>query len=235
MICEHAQNLIYEYLEGELTGEEKLVLEAHLAVCERCRTVYAEYARTLQMLGKLPPTVPDFITPAMERLRSEPVIAGRPRLHRRAAAYIASAAAVLLFAGAVVYSQTMQGRDSAMGAPEMAVAEEQFDGAVPKEAGQARAESADNILGYDSEEKIFFSGASDATESGVVEISLSPEKAKELQHALTSRVENVTITQTEDGFIFSTDDRQAAFQSVLDELGIVLQLGGIQNVRIRIQ
>jgi ferric-dicitrate binding protein FerR (iron transport regulator) len=50
MNCEHAENLMAEEIAGELSDTDRAALEGHLAQCERCRQVQAEWREDDQQL-----------------------------------------------------------------------------------------------------------------------------------------------------------------------------------------
>jgi hypothetical protein len=49
--CADYQKKIAAFFLGDLTGEEKQVLEQHLAACPRCRSEWEDYERTVQQLA----------------------------------------------------------------------------------------------------------------------------------------------------------------------------------------
>ncbi len=54
MTCEELENNILLYLYGELDGETRAVVDAHLAVCERCRAKMEEGRQVLRLLDQRP-------------------------------------------------------------------------------------------------------------------------------------------------------------------------------------
>ncbi|MEA2576052.1 MAG: hypothetical protein QOH93_3350, partial [Chloroflexia bacterium] len=58
MNCGEVRPLISAYLDGEVTPEERRSVERHLASCEECRHVLAEYRAIGSDLRALPVPVP---------------------------------------------------------------------------------------------------------------------------------------------------------------------------------
>jgi len=57
---EKARELFTDYLDGELSGEEKAALEEHLAECEECRAEWESFSRTVgEVSGLLSVAAPD--------------------------------------------------------------------------------------------------------------------------------------------------------------------------------
>ncbi|MBQ9941760.1 MAG: zf-HC2 domain-containing protein [Christensenellaceae bacterium] len=99
MDCSRVREEIYEYMEGQMSEERAREMQEHLAACELCHTVAEEYRRMLEAAGQLCAPVPDFVTPAMAKIKSEQQRkkgAGRTGWQRRLA-YGLTAAAVLVF------------------------------------------------------------------------------------------------------------------------------------------
>ncbi|MFH2006907.1 MAG: zf-HC2 domain-containing protein [bacterium] len=66
-----AQELLTDYLDGELTGAELEELERHLETCEECRAEAESLRETLSMLSglkKLDPA-PDFLQQVNQKIR----------------------------------------------------------------------------------------------------------------------------------------------------------------------
>jgi anti-sigma factor RsiW len=66
-----AQELLNDYLDGELTGAELEELERHLETCEECRAEVESLRETLSMLSglkKLDPA-PDFLQQVNQKIR----------------------------------------------------------------------------------------------------------------------------------------------------------------------
>jgi anti-sigma factor RsiW len=68
MTCRELVELVTEYLEGALLGDDRTRLEAHLADCPYCEEYIAQMQRTVAALGKLPP---EPIDPAREQVLLE--------------------------------------------------------------------------------------------------------------------------------------------------------------------
>ncbi len=219
MFCEAAQSRMYEYLEGELSEEERRELEEHMSGCEQCRSVFAEYRRTLEMIGGLKPDVPDFVAPAMEKIRQER--AGRERkpiMRRRVAAYIASVAAVLLFGFTLIYNQTMRGGQmQSASAPQFAegsYSQRDENASIADSAGKG------GMLIYNGQTAV---------------LTTTAEHATELQNALTSEVKSAKISPTEDGYTIILNGAQEQVQTILDRYGIPSALEKIEEITVKIE
>ena len=70
MNCESAQRLLYEAVDRALSPEEQRQADAHLAVCERCRTEAAVLAAMIETVETTPVARPSeaFLSNVMERL-----------------------------------------------------------------------------------------------------------------------------------------------------------------------
>ena len=70
--CRHDEAL-YLYLEGELSPDDALELEAHLAACSACRDALAERRLLHEAFASLPPleVPPDFALSVMDRIPEE--------------------------------------------------------------------------------------------------------------------------------------------------------------------
>ncbi|MHC4090820.1 MAG: anti-sigma factor family protein [Planctomycetota bacterium] len=55
MNCEHAQEMLADYLGQELDPADQRAFGGHLASCDRCRTEVESLQETLQALRQLPP------------------------------------------------------------------------------------------------------------------------------------------------------------------------------------
>ena len=55
MSCQALVELITRYLENDLAPTERAQFEAHLAACDGCRNYMAQFERTMQLVGQLPP------------------------------------------------------------------------------------------------------------------------------------------------------------------------------------
>ncbi|MBI1796643.1 MAG: zf-HC2 domain-containing protein [Candidatus Eisenbacteria bacterium] len=54
MNCGHARSLFGSYWDDEITLAERDWLESHFASCERCRTEYEAFARSIELVSSLP-------------------------------------------------------------------------------------------------------------------------------------------------------------------------------------
>jgi anti-sigma factor RsiW len=68
MTCRELIELVTEYLDGALPGDDRMRLEAHLAECPYCEEYIAQLQRTVAVLGQLPP---EPIDPAREQVLLE--------------------------------------------------------------------------------------------------------------------------------------------------------------------
>jgi anti-sigma factor RsiW len=64
MTCRELVELVTDYLEGTLPGQDRMRLDAHLAECPYCEEYIAQMRRTVAALGRLPP---DPVDPAREQ------------------------------------------------------------------------------------------------------------------------------------------------------------------------
>jgi predicted anti-sigma-YlaC factor YlaD len=77
--CQELTEVLTEYLEGVMPVEDRLLLEAHLAICEGCVTYVTQMRQTIATLRELRPahveaTVPDDLLEAFRAYRrGEPV------------------------------------------------------------------------------------------------------------------------------------------------------------------
>jgi len=51
--CQQAIDKLAEYLDGELTPDRLLALDAHLGICAPCRAYLATYRRTRELAAKV--------------------------------------------------------------------------------------------------------------------------------------------------------------------------------------
>jgi predicted anti-sigma-YlaC factor YlaD len=67
MWCFQAKRCISAYLDDQLSPQRRIALEAHLAVCEHCKSELSEHQRIWQNLNLLPatPELPDDLWPAL--------------------------------------------------------------------------------------------------------------------------------------------------------------------------
>lgn len=52
LVCASGVDLLMDYLEGELTAEERVAVEAHVAGCPRCVAFIASYQETPAILRR---------------------------------------------------------------------------------------------------------------------------------------------------------------------------------------
>jgi anti-sigma factor RsiW len=57
--CDETARLLSEYADGELRGLRRWRVEAHMAACEGCRTIYRSLVATVDMLRALSDVEPD--------------------------------------------------------------------------------------------------------------------------------------------------------------------------------
>ncbi|HKE99711.1 MAG TPA: zf-HC2 domain-containing protein [Actinomycetes bacterium] len=54
LTCKEVVELLGDYLEGALPGEERERVESHLAGCEACSTYLEQLRTTIRLTGRLP-------------------------------------------------------------------------------------------------------------------------------------------------------------------------------------
>lgn len=96
LACAQVQNLLFEYIEGEVSPEEKDAICRHLYECETCRQLAEEYCEALDMVGKLSALPPDIVSPVMQQLRMEQNAKKQRRSHRWIPYAVTVAAVVLV-------------------------------------------------------------------------------------------------------------------------------------------
>ena len=64
MTCKELVEVITEYLEGTLPGEDRTRFERHLAGCDGCQAYLDQMRETIRALGHLPP---ESLSPEAER------------------------------------------------------------------------------------------------------------------------------------------------------------------------
>ena len=74
--CREAVDLVTDYLEGVLQGEDRATLERHLAWCDWCATYFDQMRETIRLAGSL--REEDIPTPVMDSL-----VAAYRELHAR--------------------------------------------------------------------------------------------------------------------------------------------------------
>lgn len=74
--CQDVVELVTDYLEGALGGQERAAFEAHLGACSGCRHYLAQVRDTIRLLGRqagarsLPADTVDGLVAAFRSLRS---------------------------------------------------------------------------------------------------------------------------------------------------------------------
>ncbi len=71
--CQHAIDLLLDYVSGELSGEHRAELELHLQQCACCHTYLETYRLTISMTRQLPqeaPLPPEFEARLLEMVRA---------------------------------------------------------------------------------------------------------------------------------------------------------------------
>ena len=141
----HPDDMLAPYVEGSLSTEERTVVDAHLAGCERCRgeVELATGARAALARLRGPIEVPARVgAEAIEESRAGRTIRGRPGWYRWIGGAAAAAAVVLAVAVAV---PTLTGNDGD-GSGSLA-AEDAVSGATGEAAGAPSVERIDGNLG----------------------------------------------------------------------------------------
>ncbi len=88
--CQDIEDLLVPLLDGELFGEERLLVERHVATCRACAQALDEHQRLVGVLGELPEAPPGSI-------RERVIAAGRRARAREATRrWLAAAATILL-------------------------------------------------------------------------------------------------------------------------------------------
>ena len=67
--CEQFANLLSQYIEGELTGEQNSEIKIHLKGCRNCHLLYQSTAKLIECLPKLKKEIP---LPLKNRLKLIP-------------------------------------------------------------------------------------------------------------------------------------------------------------------
>src|SRR5258708_2866082 len=107
-----------EYIDGELTSDERAQLEAHLAACAECAGTLEELREVVERAGSLPPRPPaaDLWPGIMPRLEpSAPVAPFRPRTMGRRFSFtmpqlVAAGLALMVMSGSGVWVLQHGGR-----------------------------------------------------------------------------------------------------------------------------
>jgi predicted anti-sigma-YlaC factor YlaD len=67
LTCQELTELVTDYLEGRLNGEERLRFDKHVGLCRHCRSYLSQMRTTVDLLGEVPDEpVPDHV---MEELQ----------------------------------------------------------------------------------------------------------------------------------------------------------------------
>lgn len=51
--CDELVEMVTDYLEGALPGDERARIDRHLTICEGCRTVLAQWHEVIRLTGRL--------------------------------------------------------------------------------------------------------------------------------------------------------------------------------------
>jgi predicted anti-sigma-YlaC factor YlaD len=105
MKCEEIEILLSAYVDGEVTEEEKQIVENHLNVCEVCQAMVAEFSRlhTLYQEMERKEAPPDFRQRVTQRIEATPSFAFSwlswrlPRL-----VYVVSVSLLVLLSGTII-------------------------------------------------------------------------------------------------------------------------------------
>ena len=54
MTCQEFDNIIADYIEGNITAEQKTAIETHLQQCANCQTAFNYYKQVVEKLQTLP-------------------------------------------------------------------------------------------------------------------------------------------------------------------------------------
>jgi predicted anti-sigma-YlaC factor YlaD len=71
LTCRQVNQLVTDYLEGDLSFAESLKFQFHIGTCRHCRRYLRQMKRTVRTLGRLPPIdVPsDVMSQLLSRFR----------------------------------------------------------------------------------------------------------------------------------------------------------------------
>jgi len=101
--CEQARDLFSPFLDGELSEEERTVLDGHLRLCSECRQeldIWRKMSETLRQDNIIEEELsPGFATGVMKKLQSEAEDRYARKLHPWYRPVAAAAAAILIFGG----------------------------------------------------------------------------------------------------------------------------------------
>lgn len=59
MKCRRARKLVFDFVDGLISDQDRIVLEQHLADCSSCEEMASGMTRSLDLLHRLPPVEPD--------------------------------------------------------------------------------------------------------------------------------------------------------------------------------
>jgi len=108
MRCEHVQETLSDYLEGELDPPERQAVAEHLAVCADCAREAQTLRRTLSVLHECVPRQEPVLdlwkefAPKMEAVRAEQRLGFAARLRLSLARFLSNVAL-----GAILYTQSL--------------------------------------------------------------------------------------------------------------------------------
>ncbi len=73
MNCRELHAVLYEFVDGELAAETKLVIEQHVATCPHCGAYIETYRATVTMTRNLPKpkTVPASMEQRLKKMLSD--------------------------------------------------------------------------------------------------------------------------------------------------------------------
>ena len=124
MNCEKYQELISCLLDGEISPEEKIELENHIASCPQCRAMYEDFVALSGMMGESMADVPDSLhekimsgVRSAKKVKKPAIIRLRPYM-AAAACFVVVIGAVFALRGGVKLD--MMSNKSASAAPEAA-------------------------------------------------------------------------------------------------------------------
>ncbi len=119
MDCKKFREMIDAYHDGMLTDNEINDFTAHLGQCAECSSVFNQHKKTLELLSELKEEAPDYVSGAMEKVRSIHDEQRRKR-NRRIIRYVSSVAAavvVLVISAVIIRSGLFTGRSTESAMP----------------------------------------------------------------------------------------------------------------------
>jgi anti-sigma factor RsiW len=108
MKCEHVQEALSDYVEGDLEPPERQAVAEHLAACPECAREEQMLRRTLSVLHECVPRHEPVLdlwrefAPKMEAVRAEQRLSFAARLHLYLARFLSNVAL-----GAILYTQSL--------------------------------------------------------------------------------------------------------------------------------